>query len=523
METLSPRDGQQVDSLSSSVSSALAVTNSIPVIDKLRLMGTPSAIVTRTGLEYWMNEVLVRRDEAAKDFSSGRVHDLRTALRRCRSLAEGIRVFDPDPGWKKMRRAGKELFSGLGALRDNHVIAEWVEKIAPPHDPTRETLLKFLSGQETEEKQFAAAALDQFDRRRWEGWAKELPTRANRIPPDNVVFEHLALERWRDAHDLHKRAMRNRTNCAFHALRIGLKRLRYTVENFLPSLHARWGDDLKELQDVLGDLHDLDVLWGTALRIRAFPDSAARAHWRSRLVEERNSRLNSYRTKMAGKDSLWGKWRTELPANDDLRQLALRRLEIWASFLDTDFAHSRHVADLALQLYEHLSVDPGLKISKRNDYLRVLHASALMHDAGRSRASKGHHKISARLIRRLDPPLGLSANELQWMALIARYHRGALPRETQPRFAALPPAKQRLTQFLAGILRLACACDRQHDGRIRRFELESLTPICTLRAEGYDEAGPLAEHLAAARHLLELACRRPILILPPTEGSARAA
>jgi len=53
--------------------------------------------------------------------------------------------------------------------------------------------------------------------------------------------------------------------------------------------------------------------------------------------------------------------------------------------------------------------------------------------------------------------------------------------------------------------------------------LESLTPVCTLRAEGYDQAGPLAEHLAAARHLLELACRRPILILPATEGSARAA
>ena len=78
-------------------------------------------------------------------------------------------------------------------------------------------------------------------------------------------------------------------------------------------------------------------------------------------------------------------------------------------------------------------------------------------------------------------------------------------------------------QFLAGILRLACACDRLHDGRIRRLKLESSTPVCTLRAEGYDEAGPLAEHLAAARHLLELACRRPILIMPATAGVYRAA
>jgi hypothetical protein len=422
-----------------------------------------------------------------------------------------------------MKRAGKELFTGLGALRDTHVIAEWVETIAVPHDPTRETLLNFLNDRETQEKKFAAAALDQFDRKRWEGWAEKLPSRANRVAVDSPLFAHLALERWRDAHDLHKRAMRNRTNCAFHELRIGLKRFRYTVENFLPNLHARWADDLKELQDLLGDVHDLDVLWETALRIKAFPDTTSRAHWRSRLIEERNSRLNVYRTKMAGKDSLWMKWRMELPAADDLRQLALRRLGIWASLLDADFDHARHVADLAVQLYEHLSVDPGLNISSRNDYLRVLHGSALMHNIGRSRASKGHHKVSARLIRKLDPPLGISANELQLMALIARYHRGALPRETQPRFAALSPAKQRLVQFLAGILRLACAFDRRRDGRISRFELESLTPICTLRAAGYDEAGPLAEHLAAARHLLELACRRPILILPATEGSTRAA
>jgi CHAD domain-containing protein/HD superfamily phosphodiesterase len=523
MATPNPHDASQVVSLNSSAASlAPRFTNSDLAIDKLRLMGTPAA-VARTGLEHWMHEVLVRCDDAAKDFSSGPVHDLRTALRRCRSLAEGIRVFDADSGWKKMRRAGKELFSSLGALRDTHVIAEWVENMASPGDPTREILLAFLNEQEKQEKKSAAAALDQFDHKQWQSWAEKLPDRGNRMPVDSPVFAHLALERWRDAHDLHKRAMRNRTNCAFHDLRIGIKRFRYTVENFLPGLHARWGDDLKELQDSLGDVHDLDVLWETAARIKAFPDAAARAYWRSRLVEKRNSRLNVYRTKMIGKDSLWIKWRRELPASSDLQHLALKRLEIWASFLDPDFDHARHVADLALQLYDHLSGDSHLKLFGRNDYRSVLHSSALMHDAGHFRTNKGHHKVSARLIRGLEPPMGLNTGELRLMALIARYHRGALPRETQPRFAALSPTRQRLVQCLAGILRLACACDHQHDGRIRHIKLESSTPVCTLRAEGYDEADPLAEHLAAARHLLELACRRPILILPATHGASRAA
>lgn len=70
-----------------------------------------------------------------------------------------------------------------------------------------------------------------------------------------------------------------------------------------------------------------------------------------------------------------------------------------------------------------------------------------------------------------------------------------------------------MVQFMAGILRLACACDREHDGRIRRFELDSSTQVWTLYAEGYDESTPFPEHLAAARHLLELAWRQPVLIV----------
>src|SRR6266851_5835727 len=138
--------------------------------------------------------------------------------------------------------------------------------------------------------------------------------------------------------------------------------------------------------------------------------------------------------------------------------------------------------------------------------------------------TKGHHKASARLIRNLSPPSGWTAEEIRIAALVARYHRGALPRETQRRFAALSPSKRWLVEFLGGILRLACACDREHDGQIPRVEVEGLDPVLTIRAEGYTEYTSLAEHLAAARHLLELACRRSICILPfDAESRAHAA
>ena len=477
-------------------------------------MTEPTAADKRVGLAYWMQEALDQRDKVAEDFGADPVHDLRTALRRCRSMADGIRVFDRNPAWKKMRKAGKELFSSLGDLRDTHVMGQWVEQLAPAGDTAGKILADFVASQEQKLKKDAATALQGFDPRQWKSWATELPRRSARIPIDGPVFTHLALERWQEARALHSQALRNRTKTAFHQLRIGIKRLRYTVENFLPRLHEQWGKDLKELQDILGEVHDLDVLWQTATSIKAFPDAETRMRWRSRILQERGQRLEAYREKMVGRDSLWPIWRSRLPQPEELRSLALERLQIWASFLDPGAAHAKHVADLALQLYDSSAVDRILRGPKRETYRYILRAAALMHDVGRSKVKTGHHKVSERLIRKLDPPLGWTSDEIRITALVARYHRGALPNETQNRFAAIPQSKQRLVQFLGGLLRLACASDRQHDGQIRRFEVKSSDPVLTIRAEGYTEYSSLAEHLAGARHLLELACQRPVLILP---------
>jgi hypothetical protein len=54
--------------------------------------------------------------------------------------------------------------------------------------------------------------------------------------------------------------------------------------------------------------------------------------------------------------------------------------------------------------------------------------------------------------------------------------------------------------------------------------VENAGPLLTIEAEGYTEYTAMAEHLAAARHLLELACQRPVFILPlKIESQAHAA
>ncbi len=98
----------------------------------------------RIGLAYWMQRVLLHVEKVAEGFGPDPVHDLRTALRRCRSLADGLMVFDSDPAWKKMKRAGKQLFQSLGDLRDTHVLRDWVERLAPEGDATARVLKDFL-------------------------------------------------------------------------------------------------------------------------------------------------------------------------------------------------------------------------------------------------------------------------------------------------------------------------------------------------------------------------------------------
>jgi CHAD domain-containing protein len=459
-----------------------------------------------------MERVLDECDRASLDFSADAVHDLRVALRRCRSIADGLRVIDPDPNWKEMKKAGRRLFRELGELRDAQVMEEWVRLLGDPNDPVTNALLQFLASREAHLKQQAATALQEFDRKQWRRWIASLPRRAARMRPGSAVFKHLALERWTEAYELHRRALRTRSQVAFHRLRIGLKRFRYIVENFLPEQHEAWRDDLKDLQDLLGEVHDLDVLWSTALQVNAFPDAESRSKWHARIIEERTRRIEKYRSKMLGKTSLWPVWRVQLPVGKQIESAALSRLKLWASFLDPDFKHSTHVARLALQLYDGLPAKQTPADSEPADQRTILQVAALLHDVGRSKKQKGHHKATYKLIERLTPPLSWSKQKMHCVAIVARYHRGALPRVGQSTLLGLSAGERQQVLRLAGILRLANAFDSQGDHRIQRLEVHPQNGFIEISAQGYSPRDRTAENVAAARHLVELVYRQPLIV-----------
>jgi CHAD domain-containing protein len=473
----------------------------------------PQSATKPTGFAYWMHRVLEECDLASAEFAADPVHDLRVALRRCRSMADGLMAVDPDPAWKQMKKAGKRLFSSLGELRDMQVMEEWVHKLDAPGDPVTNTLLNHLAAQETKFKVQAAQALQEFDRKQWKKWAASLPRRASRLRPGSAIFRHLALERWVAGYRLHQRAMKSRSQIALHSLRIGIKRFRYIVENFLPEQHEAWSGDLKNLQDLLGDVHDLDVLWATALQINAFPDDQSRLRWRAKIQEERDRRVQKYRDKTAGKAGLWQRWREALPHGKEIEAIGLQRLKLWASFLDPDFRHSTHVSQLALQLYDGLEAQ-GLLTKNGTNQRSILQLASLLHDVGRSRHEKGHQKTTYKMIRRLTPPLGWSANDVSMAGVIARYHRGALPRGGQKALRGSTLGQRQEVSKLAGILRLANAFDAKQDGRIQKVQLTQEHGILVVSAQGYSPRDRSAEAIAAARHLLETSYRRPILVRP---------
>jgi len=465
-----------------------------------------------TGFAYWMHRVLEECQRASVDLAADSVHDLRVALRRCRSLADGLMAIDSDPSWKAMKKAGKRLFSSLGELRDVQVMIEWVQKLGPADDPETRALLDLLAKREQSHKLLAAEAVRGFDFRQWRKWSRELPRRAARVKPGSVVLKHLALERWTEAYDLHRQALRNRSQTSFHQLRIGIKRFRYIVENFLPVQHELWSTDLKELQDLLGDVHDLDVLWMTATLVNAFAGPESRQRWHGIVFEVREKRIARYRGRMVGPSSLWRVWREDLPQGDQIRAAATARLKLWASFLDPDFAHSQHVAVLAGQLFDGLE-KLGLTPSNPAPNARsILLAAALLHDVGRARHEKGHHKTSYQLVRRIAVPLGWQASELELAATVARFHRGALPQARQKNVRSLAPEQRALVRYLAGILRLANALDCTRDGQVKRLQLEEGRGMLLIAAAGYSPWARSAEEVASARHLLEVVLRRPILV-----------
>lgn len=465
----------------------------------------------QSGLAYWMGEVSAEMRKAAHHLDSKTVHGLRVALRRCRSLADGFRQIDPDKNWKKMRRQGSALFDSLGELRDCHVMQYWVEQLGIEADPATEKLTTHCKHQEHIFEQHAKQALEAFDGKRWDSLAATLSRRSSRLQPGSAPFQVLALERWTAARKLESPALRNSSPAALHKLRIAIKKFRYIVENFLPQYKEAWGESLKKAQDLLGEIHDLDVLKETAQNIGAFESAESQERWQTLIRKERDSRMGQYKKLMLGPDSAWRVWRSGLPRGRRSREASLTRLQAWSGFLDSDVRHTHRVTRFALKLYDGLvncQVIRGEHARSRD----LLHAAAVVHEVGRAEQKNNHHKRTEKMVARINHLPGWSRSEVESIARIARYHRGAMPDNSVLR--DFPAQRRRTVLLLSGVLRLANALDADHQGTIRDVKLSCSIETVLIHAQGFQPQSEIAETIAAARYLLEMTCGRAVIVKP---------
>lgn len=138
--------------------------------------------------------------------------------------------------------------------------------------------------------------------------------------------------------------------------------------------------------------------------------------------------------------------------------------------LEPEPQHTRHVAFLAVRLFDETQPLHRLGPAERV----LLEGAARLHDVGWpiSEGGAGHHKLSARLIRQQNWR-HLGRDEVEVVALVARYHRKALPGPGHEEFDRLPRPRQQVVRNLAALLRLADALDRSHLQRVRDLKVRA--------------------------------------------------
>lgn len=162
---------------------------------------------------------------------------------------------------------------------------------------------------------------------------------------------------------------------------------------------------------------------------------------------------------------------------------------------ETEPHHVTHVARLARQLNELPLLDSALDAGDQ----RLLEIAALLHDIGWAVVpidGKGHHKESARLIREWSWST-LPREQVEWVALTARYHRKAIPSEDHDAYSALAEPNRLRVRRMAALLRVADALDRRHIQRVDRVSLEQMHGETIVRVHSTAEVG--AELLAAEK------------------------
>ena len=155
------------------------------------------------------------------------------------------------------------------------------------------------------------------------------------------------------------------------------------------------------------------------------------------------------------------------PLFEDPRRTSVMNL---AARYNVDAAHTRHVAALALGMFDELA-RLGLHDGDARER-ELLWAACMLHDIGMSVDYDDHHKHSRYLILNGGLP-GFSPIEVATIAQAARYHRKGMP-DPGPLAALFEPDDEARLDRCAVLLRLAEDLERSRDQLVRDVQITLL-------------------------------------------------
>lgn len=135
---------------------------------------------------------------------------------------------------------------------------------------------------------------------------------------------------------------------------------------------------------------------------------------------------------------------------------------------DFEEDHALQVSKLALRLFDQFQPLHRMGNTERI-WLRI---ASLMHDVGKSVSGAFHHKASRDIIvKEIDLPFRKRVRKM--IGLVARYHRGKLPRDTHKYYRRLDDESRQCVCKLAALLRLADALDAEHEQTVSKLSCKT--------------------------------------------------
>jgi exopolyphosphatase / guanosine-5'-triphosphate,3'-diphosphate pyrophosphatase len=159
--------------------------------------------------------------------------------------------------------------------------------------------------------------------------------------------------------------------------------------------------------------------------------------------------------------------------NDDspfhrLNNIRLKAINSLFNSFPFEKDHVQKVTEIGLRMFDQLRSLHKCSGEERE----YLEAACLLHEVGFGISHSSHHKHSYYIIRNSELMVGFNYEEVEIIALVARYHRKSAPKPKHTEFNVLSNSSQQIIKKLAAILRIADGLDRSHQGIVEQIDCE---------------------------------------------------